>query len=161
MPVGNTMKLLVSWPPLEHNLTVLDDEPPGPERLVLIFDRDHGRRCAVVCRTTPLYLGSGCVHAVVTLRGRFMYAWEFMTADIGPAFVRNLRLSPGLIGLYEEPDLQGLIAHPLHQLATTLDRPICWHLMMIELVKSWPIIEGLCRVKDRKNLAQQLYRVLS
>lgn len=37
MPVGDTVKLFVCWPPTEHNLKLLDNEPPRPERFFLSY----------------------------------------------------------------------------------------------------------------------------
>jgi hypothetical protein len=145
MLVGDTVKLFVCWPPTEHNLKLLDDEPPGPERLSHIIDQLGGGRCVVVCRTNPLYLSSGCIHAVVTLRDGFMYAGNFMTASNGTAFIRTLRLSPAFVRQYDDAGLRGLFANLLDQIDTTLGRLSCWHSSIAELIKSWPIIQRFGR----------------
>ena len=159
MPVGDTVKLFVCWPPTEHNLKLLDDEPPGPERLSRIIDQLGGGRCVVVCRNNPLYLSSGCIHAVVTLRGGFMYAGNFMTANNGTAFIRTLRLSPAFVDRYDDAGLRGLFANLLDQVDTTLGRLSCWHSLIAELIKSWPIIERYGRKTEKKRLAERLLRL--
>ena len=151
MPVGDTIKLFVCWPNREHNLKLLDEEPPGPERLTHIFDRLEGGRCAIVCRDRPLYLSSGCIHAVVTLRGGFMYAGNFMTGNNGPAFLRSLRLSPAFVDRYDDPGRRGLVANLLDQVDITAERPPCWLPMVAELVKLWPVVERLGRKSDRET----------
>lgn len=156
MPVGETMKLFICWPPTEHNLKLLDDEPPGPERLSRIIDRLGGGRCVVVCRNKPLYLSSGCIHAVVTLRGGFMYAGNFMTANNGAAFIRTLRLCPAFVDRYDDAGRRGLFANLLDQIDTTLGRVSCWHSLIAELIKSWPIIQRVGRKTERKRLAERL-----
>jgi hypothetical protein len=159
MPVGDTVKLFVCWPPTELNLKLLDDEPPGPERLSRIIDQLGGGRCAVVCQNNPLYLSSGCIHAVVTLRGGFMYAGNFMTANNGTAFIRTLRLSPAFVDQYDDAGLRGLFANLLDQIDTTLGRLSCWHSLIAELIKSWPIIERVGRKTEMKLLAERLLRL--
>ena len=159
MPVGDTVKLFVCWPPTEHNLKLLDDEPPGPERLSRIIDQLGGGRCVVVCRNKPLYLSSGCIHAVVTLRGGFMYAGNFMTANNGTAFIRTLRLSPAFVGRYDDAGLRGLFANLLDQIDTTLGRLSCWHSLIAELIKSWPIIQRVGRKTEKNHLAERLFRL--
>ena len=159
MPVGDTVKLFVCWPPTEHNLKLLDDEPPGPERLSRIIDQFGGGRCVVVCRNNPLYLSSGCIHAVVTLRGGFMYAGNFMTANNGTAFIRTLRLSPAFVDRYDDAGLRGLFANLLDQIDTTLGRSSCWHSLIVELIKSWPIIQRVGRKTGKKLLAERLFRL--
>lgn len=156
MPVGDTVKLFVCWPPTEHNLKLLDDEPPGPERLSRTIDQLGGGRCVVVCRNNPLYLSSGCIHAVVTLRGGFMYAGNFMTANNGTAFIRTLRLSPAFVDRYDDAGLRGLFANLLDQIDTTLGRHSCWHSLIAELIKSWPIIQRVGRKTEKKRLAERL-----
>ena len=54
-----------------------------------------------------------------------MYAGNFMTADNGPAFVRSLRSSPGLIRRYDEDGRRGLMTNLLDQVDITLDRASC------------------------------------
>ena len=125
MPVGDTVKLFVCWPPTEHNLKLLDDEPLGPERLSRIIDQLRGGRCVVVCRTNPSYFSSGYIHAVMTLRGGFIYAGNFMTANNGIAFIRTLRLSPVFVGRYDDASLRGLFANLLDQIDITLSRLSC------------------------------------
>ena len=159
MPVGDTVKLFVCWPPTEHNLKLLDDEPPGPERLSRIIDQLGGGRCVVVCRNNPLYLSSGCIHAVVTLRGGFMYAGNFITANNGTAFIRTLRLSPAFVGRYDDAGLRGLFVNLLDQIDTTLGRLSCWHSLIAELIKSWPIIQRIGRKTEKKGLAERLLRL--
>ena len=159
MPVGDTVKLFVCWPPTEHNLKLLDDEPPGPERLSRIIDRLGGGRCVVICRNNPLYLSSGCIHAVVTLRGGFMYAGNFMSANNGTAFIRTLRLSPAFIDRYDGASLRGLFANLVDQIDTTLGRLSCWHSLIAELIMSWPIIERVWRKTERKRVADRLLRL--
>lgn len=159
MPVGDTVKLFVCWPPTEHNLKLLDDEPPGPERLSRIIDQLGGGRCVVVCRNNPLYLNSGCIHAVVALRGGFMYAGNFMTANNGIAYIRALRLSPAFVDRYDDAGLRGLFANLLDQIDTTLGRLSCWHSLIAELIKSWPIIQRIGRTMEKKLLAERLFRV--
>jgi hypothetical protein len=159
MPVGDTVKLFVCWPPTEHNLKLLDDEPPGPERLSRIIDQLQGGRCVVVCRNNPLYLSSGCIHAVVTLRGGFMYAGNFMTANNGAAFIRALRFSPAFVDRYDDAGLRGLFANLLDQIYTTLGRLSCWHSLIAELIKSWPIIQRIGRKTEKKRLAERLLRL--
>lgn len=157
MPVGETIKLFACWPNVDHNLRLLDNEPPGPERLLQIVDRLEKGRSAIVSKNTPLYLSSGCLHAVVTLRGGFMYAGNFMTASNGPAFLRSLRLSPAFIERYDNDGRRGLVANVLDQLDVALERSSCWLAMVEELVKSWPAIEGLSQRKsDRTRLAQRV-----
>jgi len=159
MPVGDTVKLFVCWPPTEHNLKLVDDEPPGPERLSRIIDQLGGGQCVVVCRNNPLYLSSGCIHAVVTLRGGFMYAGNFMTANNGTGFIRTLRLSPAFVGRYDDAGLRGLFANLLDQIDTTLGRLSCWHSLIVELIKSWPIIQRVGRKTETKRLAERLLRL--
>jgi hypothetical protein len=125
MPVGKTVKLFVCWPPTEHNLKLLDNEPPGPERLSRIIDQLGGGRCVVVCRINPLYFSSGYIHAVMTLSGGFIYAGNFMTANNGIAFIRTLRLSPVFVGRYDDTSLRGLFANLLDQIGITLGRLSC------------------------------------
>jgi hypothetical protein len=159
MPVGDTVKLFVCWPPTEHNLKLLDDEPPGPGRLSRIIDQLGGGRCVVVCRNNPLYLSSGHIHAVVTLRGGFMYAGNFMTANNGTAFIRTLRLSPVFVERYDDAGLRGLFANLLDQIDTTLGRLSCWQSLIAELIKSWPIIQRVGRKTEKKRLAERLLRL--
>lgn len=159
MPVGYTVKLFVCWPPTEHNLKLLDDEPPGPERLSRIIDQLGGGRCVVVCRNNPLYLSSGCIHAVVTLRGGFMHAGNFMTANNGPAFIRALRFSPAFVDRYDDAGLRGLFANLLEQIDTTLGRHSCWHSLITELINSWPIVQRIGRRMEKKSLAERLLRL--
>ena len=113
----------------------------------------------VVCRNNPLYLSSGCIHAVVTLRGGFMYAGNFMTANNGTAFIRTLRLSPAFVDRYDDAGLRGLFANLLDQIDTTLGRFSCWHSLIAELIKSWPIIQRVGRKTERKRLAERLLRL--
>ncbi|KAK4551667.1 hypothetical protein LTR86_010998 [Recurvomyces mirabilis] len=160
MPVGDTIKLFVCWPASAHNLKLLDEEPPGPERVAHILDRLEGGYCAIVCRDTPLYLSSGTLHVVVTLRGGFMYAGNFMTAGNGPAFVRTLRLSPAFVDRYDESGQRGLIANLIDQVGITLERPSCWLPILTELVESWSVIERIGRASDKKRLAQHLLKVV-
>jgi len=160
MPVGDTIKLFACWPPLEHNLKLLDEEPPGPERLSHILNRLEGGRCVIVTSKTPLYLSSGCIHAVVTLRGGFMYAGNFMTANNGEAFVRSLRLSPAFVRQYDGPGLRGLMANLLDQVDITLKRLSCWRPMIAELIKSWPTIDRVGQRNEKKVLARQLSEVV-
>jgi hypothetical protein len=159
MPVGDTVKLFVCWPPTEHNLKLLDDEPPGPERLSRIIDQLGGGRCVVVCQNNPLSLTSGCIHAVMTLRGGFMYAGNFMTANNGTAFIRTLRLSPAFVNRYDDAGLRGLFANLLDQIDTSLGRLSCWHSLIAELIKSWPIIQRVGRKTEKKRLAERLLRL--
>ena len=159
MPVGDTIKLFVCWPPLEHNLKLLDDEPPGPERLTHIFDRLEEGRCVIVSSTTPLYLSSGCIHAVVTLRGGFMYAGNFMTPNNSSAFIRSLRVSPAFVRRYDDPGRRGLTTNLLNQVEIGLERQSCWGPMTIELIKSWSVIEGFSKTKDRQRLAEWLRKI--
>jgi hypothetical protein len=153
------VKLFVCWPPTEHNLKLLDDEPPGPERLSRIIDQLGGGRCVVVCQNNPLSLTSGCIHAVMTLRGGFMYAGNFMTANNGTAFIRTLRLSPAFVNRYDDAGLRGLFANLLDQIDTSLGRLSCWHSLIAELIKSWPIIQRVGRKTEKKRLAERLLRL--
>jgi hypothetical protein len=113
----------------------------------------------VVCRNNPLYLSSGYIHAVVTLRGGFMYAGNFMTANNGTAFIRTLRLSPAFIDRYDDAGLRGLFANLLDQIDTTLGRLSCWHSLIAELIKSWPIIQRVGRKTEKKRLTERLLRL--
>jgi hypothetical protein len=113
----------------------------------------------IVCRNNPLYLSSGCIHAVVTLRGGFMYAGNFMTANNGTAFIRTLRLSPAFVGRYDDAGLRGLFANLLDQIDTTLGRLSCWHSLIAELIKSWPIIQRVGRKMEKKRLAERLLKL--
>ncbi|KAK0303101.1 hypothetical protein LTR82_017651 [Friedmanniomyces endolithicus] len=159
MPVGDTIKLFVCWPARECNLKLQDEEPPGPERLMHIFDQLEGGRCAIACRNKPLYLSSGTLHAVVTVRGGFMYACNFMTAEKGPAVLRSLRLSPAFDDRYGDSGRTGLIANLVDQVDITLERSSCWLPMVTELVKSWLVVERIGRKPNKKSLAQHLLKV--
>jgi hypothetical protein len=122
-------------------------------RLVILL------RCAVVCRHNPLYLSSGCIYAVATFRGGFMYARNFMTANNGTAFIRTLRLSPAFVDRYDDAGLRGLFANLLDQIDTTLRRFSCWHSLIAELVNSWPIIQRVVRKTEKNHLAERLLRL--
>ncbi|KAK0974375.1 hypothetical protein LTR54_017105 [Friedmanniomyces endolithicus] len=159
MPVGDTIKLFVRWPVRERNLKLQDEEPPGPERLMHIFDQLEGGRCAIACRNKPLYLSSGTLHTVVTVRGGFMYACNLMTAEKGPAVLRSLRLSPAFVDRYGDSGRRGLIANLVDQVDITLERSSCWLPMVTELVKSWLVIERIGRKPNKKSLAQHLLKV--
>ncbi|KAK0247731.1 hypothetical protein LTS09_017154 [Friedmanniomyces endolithicus] len=159
MPVGDTIKLFVRWPVRERNLKLQDEEPPGPERLMHIFDQLEGGRCAIACRNKPLYLSSGTLHTVVTVRGGFMYACNLMTAEKGPAVLRSLRLSPAFVDRYGDSGRRGLIANLVDQVDVTLERSSCWLPMVTELVKSWLVIERIGRKSNKKSLAQHLLKV--
>jgi hypothetical protein len=110
-------------------------------------------------RSKRRYLSSGCIHAVVTLRGGFMYAGNFMTANNGTAFIRTLRLSPAFVDRYDDAGLRGLFANLLDQIDTTLGRLSCWHSLIAELIKSWPIIQRVGRKTEKKRLAERLLRL--
>lgn len=158
VPVGETIKLFACWPSLERNIKLLDGTALGPERLAHIIDRLEGGRSAIVDRDRPLMLKSGCLHAVVTLRGGFMYAGNFLTRGDGPAFLRSLRLSPAMVGRYDEDARKGLVQNIVDQLdltlECTLERPSYWLPMIRELILSWPDLENLVTSsRERKVLA--------
>lgn len=160
MPIGETKKLFLCWPAEEHNLKLLNEEPPGPERLLHIFDRLEGGCCTVVCHDTPLYLSSGTLHAVVTLRGGFMYAGNFMTASNGPAFLRSFRFSRALVDGYKESERRGLFENLWEQVHITIGRPSCYAPLVTELVESWSVIQEVGRKSDKKYLAQHLHKLV-
>ena len=160
VPVGDTVKLFACWPACEHNLKLLDQEPPGPERLAHVLDRLDGGHSAFVTRDSPLYLSSGCLHAVVTLQGGFMYAGNFMTAGNGPGFLRSLRHSPAFVGRYDEAGRRGLMENLIDQVEIALERSSCWTSILGELIVTWPVIERVGQKADKKRIAQHLLRLM-
>jgi hypothetical protein len=82
-----------------------------------------------------------------------------MTANNGTAFIRTLRLSPAFVDRYDDAGLRGLFANLLDQIDTTLGRLSCWHSLIAELIKSWPIIQGIGRKTEMKLLAERLSRL--
>ena len=88
-----------------------------------------------------------------------MYAGNFMTANNGTAFIRTLRLSPAFVDRYDDAGLRGLFANLLDQIDTTLGRLSCWHPLIAELIKSWPIIQRVGRKTEKKRLAERLLRL--
>jgi hypothetical protein len=88
-----------------------------------------------------------------------MYAGNFMTANNGAAFIRALRLSPAFVDRYDDAGLRGLFANLLEQIDTTLGRLSCWHSLIVELIKSWPIIQRTGRKTEKKRLAERLLRL--
>jgi hypothetical protein len=76
----------------------------------------------------PTVLGQwlySCRCDIETLRGGFMYAGNFITANNGLAFIRTPRLSPALVDRYDDASLRGLFANLLDQIDTTLERLSC------------------------------------
>jgi hypothetical protein len=88
-----------------------------------------------------------------------MYAGNFMTANNGTTFIRTLRLSPAFVGRYDDAGLRGLFANLLEQIETTLGRLSCWHSLIAELIKSWPIIQRVGRKTEKRRLAERLLKL--
>jgi hypothetical protein len=88
-----------------------------------------------------------------------MYAGNLMTANSGAAFIRALRFSPAFDDWYDDAGLRGLFANLLDQIDTILGRLSCWHSLITELIKSWPIIQRVGRKTETKLLAERLSKL--
>lgn len=157
-PVDDTIKLFATWPGTEHNLETLERAGYNrPQRLEKVVDDLEGGRAFVVDRDHPLFLPSSCIHAVVTLRGGFMYTVNGIVVSNGGLFLRGLRKTPIGISHREESEISGLVENIIGQFDVTLDSTDPEHLMdfLREALSCRDILDSLPLKRRKTTLWKQ------
>jgi hypothetical protein len=138
-------------------MKALDDSSARLKKLDSLIHTLEGGFTAMADYRRPMFIPSGWLHAVITIRGGPMFATNFMTSTCGHSLLRWTRMSPSKIDSYDHDTQRGLAENIIEQFSVTLQSPSdCVQILRYWIDSAESIARRLLTITYKRQLSTKI-----